>query len=126
MGTRNRNIIWAGFLAVLFFLYYEHVASYWVGKEGVDPLLVNFVIAPALFGFAALFWLNGTLFEKILFLLLIPIIPCLILGQEEDPAKPGLQWILITSIQLPYWLGGLLAFWGRRFMTPNKSTQPTQ
>lgn len=57
----------------------------------------------------------------------MPIIPCLILGQEGDPAKPGLQWVLIASMQLPYWvggaIGGLLSYIVRQYVTPNKHLQ---
>jgi len=130
MSVHYRNLIWAGVLAVLFFLYYSQVAAYWLNREGVDPLMANFVIAPALFGLVAFIVLRGEIFERILFLLAMPIIPCLILGQEGDSAKPGMQWILIAAIQLPYWVGGavggLFALLVRKYMTPNKSTQPTQ
>ena len=130
MRARHQNYIWATLLAGIFFLYYGQVASYWVGKEGVDPFIINFLIAPVLLGLVAFAGLRGEMLEKVFFLLVAPIVPCLILGQVSDPAKPGMQWVLLALVQLPYWLGGvaggMLIFIRRRLMTPNKSTQPTQ
>ncbi|WP_134081575.1 hypothetical protein [Thiohalophilus thiocyanatoxydans] len=130
MNPGYRNLMWVGFLAILFFLYYSQLGGYWLGKESVDPLIVNFVVAPALFGFVAYLGLRGELFGKLLFFVAMPIVPCLVLGQEGDPAKPGLQWLLIAAMQLPYWVGGatgcISMFWCRKCRPPNKSTQPTQ
>lgn len=129
MNIHYRNLVWVGVLAVLFFLYYSQLAGYWLDKEEIDPLIANFVIAPALFGLVAYVGLRGEIFERVLFLIVMPVVPCLILGQEGDPAKPGLQWVLIASMQAPYWVGGaaggLITFLGNRYMTPNKSPQPT-
>lgn len=101
--------MWAGLSAIALHVYYTELASYWMNKEGIDPLLYNFIYAPAIFGIASAFGLKGKIFQKAIWFALIPVIPCLILGQEGDPAKPGLQWVLIIGLQLPYWVGGALA-----------------
>ncbi|MES9998515.1 MAG: hypothetical protein ABW125_03835 [Candidatus Thiodiazotropha lotti] len=106
MSNRLSNAGWIGLSALVFYFYYFEVAGYWNNKEGIDPLVVNFICVPALFGLITIIGLKGALIEKILWFCFMPVIPCLILGQEGDPAKHGLQWMLIMVMQIPYWVSG--------------------
>ncbi|MCG7993943.1 MAG: hypothetical protein JAZ06_00820 [Candidatus Thiodiazotropha taylori] len=106
MSIRLKNTVWIGFTALIYYFYYTAVAGYWLDKEEIDPLVVNFIYVPALFGLVTIAGLRETLIDKALWLVFMPVIPCLILGQEGDPAKPGLQWMLIVGMQLPYWFSG--------------------
>lgn len=109
---------------MLFYFYYTEAAGYWLNKDEIDPFVVNFIYVPALFGAITFIGLNGASIEKILWFCFMPIAPCLILGQEGDPAKPGLQWMLIMGMQLPYWVGGsfvgLIMAYLKQGAAPNK------
>ncbi|MDT8405507.1 hypothetical protein [Sulfuriflexus sp.] len=138
MSASYRNLFWAGFIAVMFFLYYSQVATYWVGKEWVDPLIANFVIASAIFGFITFVGLRGELFGKVVFLVVMPAIPFLVLllGHEGVLSEEGLGLVVFASMQLPYWVGGIVGgvftSLARKLMTSNnrsrsgtaKSTRP--
>jgi hypothetical protein len=108
MTINYRNLIWIIVVASLFYVYFSQLAGYWLDTEWVDPLIINFIITPAVFGLVTFIGLRGKMKQRAIFLFLMPIVPCLILGQEGDPAKPGLQWVLMASMQLPYWCGGVV------------------
>ncbi|MEW8629929.1 MAG: hypothetical protein AB2591_08005 [Candidatus Thiodiazotropha sp.] len=124
MTDRLRNTVWIGLNAVIFYFYYTEVASYWLNKEGVDPLSVNFIYVPALFGLTTIIGLKGTIMAKALWFCFMSAVPCLVLGQEGEPAKPGLQWVLIIGMQLPYWVAG--AFIGSIMAYVNRKTAPNK
>lgn len=124
MSNKLRNATWIGLNAVIFYIYYTEAAGYWLNKEGIHPLIVNFGYVPALFGLTTIIGLRGQPIVKALWFGFMPIIPCLVLGQEGDPAKPGLQWVLVWGMQLPYWIGGvfigLIMAYAKRRTAPNK------
>jgi hypothetical protein len=100
--------------ALLYWAYFQFALPGLAATLLLDPLLFDGILIPAFFGFTLFYLLRGVALERAVFVVLMPVIPVLVLGQEGDPAKPGLQWIYFASIQLPYWIGAgcaAVAFW---------------
>ena len=122
MSARQKNIIWFLLMAVAFYSYFAWVAEAWLRQNAIDPLFANFVVFPFLLGLAAFTGFSGSLTEKVIFFLLVPLAPSLLLFQASDPAKPGLQWLLVAGIQLPYWAGALGSYGVRHFLGKLRSS----
>jgi len=126
MNKNLTNAIWILVNAVLFYFYYTKLAGYWIEKEGVDPLLVNVVYIPLLFGLLTAIGLKGETALKAKWLVVMPIVPCLVLGQHGDAAKPDLQWIILLGLLFTYFAGGAMVMTIQNLLrkrTPNKSLQ---
>lgn len=95
---------------IVYYIYFAYLAEFLEDVTGIDPAVLNVMIAPVLLGGLAFATLGGPWLQRIWFFVLIPIVPCLILGQEGDPAMPGIQWLILAFLQLPYWLGGALSW----------------
>lgn len=108
MTQALKNGISSAIISVVIYLYFTHIARLWLDHTNLDPLLINVFIVPFVLGIISFAIMFGTTFQKIFWFLIAPIIPLIILGQNGDPAKPGLQWLVIEGIMLLYCIGGLL------------------
>jgi len=108
MKNNQWNAIWIVVIATSFYFYFVELAGFFLNKAEYDPLIINFIVVPALFGLLTLFGLKGKSKIKALWFAVMPLVPIMALGQEADPAKPGLQWVLLAGILLPYCAGGFV------------------
>lgn len=119
MDIRIKNLVLVAAWGIVYYFYFAYLAEFLEDVTGIDPAVLNVMIAPVLLGALAFATLGGSGLQRIWFFVVIPIVPCLILGQEGDPAMPGIQWLVLAILQLPFWLGGglswaVLAVVGRR------------
>ena len=126
MNKNLTNAIWIVLNAIIFFYYYSELEGYWFEKGIGDPLLVNVVYMPFLFGLFTAIGLRGETALKAKWLVVMPIVPCLILGQHGDAAKPDMKWIILYGLLFPYFAGGALVMTMVNLLrkrTPNKAPQ---
>ena len=127
MKNNHWTAIWIVLVGASFYFYYVVFAEFFLNKEGIDPLIINFVVAPAFFGLLTVIGLKGKTKLKAIWFTIMPLVPFIILGQEGDPAKPGLQWMLLLGMLVPYFTGGVAMGFLMKLLqkTPNKEPQPT-
>lgn len=119
MNTRTSySGIWNSTVSVLLiigtYLFYSH------GVDAVPDkyvLQVNVILAPLIGGFLGGVTMKGNLLERVLFIVPIPIATVFFLG--GDPAKSGMEWILVGPLLLLLLLGCVCGF-GSSFLVRSK------
>lgn len=103
---------------VVFILGYYAYQTFVVGSVSEDwKGLLNVVLVPFIFGFAAYLFYSGSSLLRIALVALIPL-PVLIftLGMRGgDPVVPGLQYWLIAAIVVCFCVGSMAAIGINRF-----------
>ena len=95
-----RNVLALGVLVTLCATYYVKYANT-VPQDWM--LVLNFLVVPALVGALAYIAFAG---ERMLRLALVSVIPILsVLLAGGDPAKPGVELVLIGPLLVVFWLG---------------------
>ena len=115
-----RNVLALCVMTTLSTVYYSTLAS----KVPQDwMLVVNFVLIPTMLGAVAYVIFSGKPSLRFALISLIPVLSIILVG--GDPAKPGLELVLIGPLLILFWAGAGIAFgikwflmrmggWGRR------------
>jgi hypothetical protein len=99
-----RNVLALGAMTTLGAVYFTKFANT-VPQEWM--LVVNFVVVPAVLGALAYVVFAGEPFVRLALVSAIPVLLILLAG--GDPAKPGLELILIGPLLVVFWLGAGIA-----------------
>jgi len=109
LGIRRGNLWRLLALAFLYFFYYQLGWELVAAVTDLHPILVHGTIVPMLIGMVAYLWYGGPPLERAGFVAATPLVPVLLLGLETQPEAPGMHWVALAALQLPYWLGALAA-----------------
>lgn len=111
-----RNALALGTMTALGAVYFAKFANT-VPQESM--LVVNFVVVPAVLGGLAYAMFKG---ERVVRLALVSAIPVLsILLAGGDPAKPGLELVLIGPLLVVFWIGAGIALALQWFLGSRKT-----
>ena len=100
-----RNVIVLIAMSALGGYYFARIASA-IPQEWI--LGVNFVLAPAVAGVSTYFLLSGKPLTRLALVSVIPVMSILLAG--GDPAKPGLELLLVAPLLIVCWLGAGASF----------------
>jgi len=106
-----RNALVLGVMTALGAIYFSQFASK-VPQEWM--LVVNFIVVPTILGALAYTIFAGEPFVRLVFVSAIPILLILLAG--GDPAKPGLELVLIGPLLIAFWIGAGTSFALRWFL----------
>jgi hypothetical protein len=111
-----RNLVVLVVMAVVGGVYFSKYASA-VPQEWI--LLVNFVLVPAVLGALAYVVFAGERFVRLALVSAIPVLSILLAG--GDPAKPGLELVLIGPLLVVFWLGAGISLALQWFLSRRKT-----
>lgn len=115
-----KNVLALALLVALCTVYFSKYANT-VPQEWM--LVVNFLVVPALVGGLAYIAFSG---ERLIRLALVSVIPILsVLLAGGDPAKPGLELVLIGPLLVVFWLGASVPLSLQWFLS-NRKAKPQQ
>ena len=85
-------------------------------------LVMNFLVVPALVGGVAYIAFAGDRLIRLALVSVIPILSVVLVG--GDPAKPGLELVLIGQLLVVFWLGASVPLSLQWFLS-NRQTKPS-
>lgn len=104
------NLFWLFGLLIFSFIYLLYVAEH-VPQE--YALFINMFVFPIILGVIGAWVLEAPLYVRLFVLLLIPISHLLYFG--GDPAKPGLENVIIMVEGISIWIGVLLFYFVNKY-----------
>lgn len=113
--TAIRNVLVLAVMTAIGAVYFGRFAST-VPKEWM--LLLNFMVVPAALGAVSYQIFSGQPLVRLVLVSAIPILSILLAG--GDPAKPGLELVLVGPLLIAYWTGAGAALAIRALFTARK------
>lgn len=105
------NISWVAGLLAISFVYLLFAADHVPQKYA---LVVNIIIVPLVLGAIGAWVIAAPLYAKLFMLLIIPLAHVLYFG--GDPAKPGLENVVVMAEAAALWIGAILFYLSDKFI----------
>lgn len=118
MLHRKRNIFTSILLLLISNMYFSSFAE---NIHSDHAILINICFIPLCLGFIGGFILKGSYFERLIFIVPIPIFSIIL--TEGDAAKPGLEMILIGPLLLFFIFGLSMAYFIYKTITRLKGDE---
>lgn len=105
------NISWIAGLLAVSFIYLLFAADHVPPKHA---LVINIITIPLVLGVLGAWAIEAPLYARLLALLVIPVAHVLYFG--GDPAKPGMENLVVMAEAAALWVGAMLFYLSDKFI----------